>query len=72
MNSLKAEFLLINIYKSSNYLTGNTLGFRYKANRLMLFVERVAVYCENRTEHTHRVCGQITEFWCVKVRDTYT
>jgi hypothetical protein len=24
----------------------------------MLFRERVAVYCENRTEHTDTLCGQ--------------
>jgi hypothetical protein len=24
----------------------------------MLFVESVAVYCENRTEHTQALCGQ--------------
>jgi hypothetical protein len=30
----------------------------------MLFRERVAVYCENRTEHTHTrtLCGQNAEF----------
>jgi hypothetical protein len=27
-------------------------------NRLMLFRERVAVYCENHTEHTNTLCGQ--------------
>jgi hypothetical protein len=29
-----------------------------KPNRLMLFGETVAVYCENRTEHTDTLCGQ--------------
>jgi hypothetical protein len=32
--------------------------FATKPNRLMLFGERVAVYCENHTEHTHTLCGQ--------------
>jgi hypothetical protein len=35
-------------------------------NRLMLFGETVAVYCENHTEHTDTLCGQNAEFWCVK------
>jgi hypothetical protein len=29
-----------------------------KPNRLMLFGETVAVYSENRTEHTNTLCGQ--------------
>jgi predicted Zn-dependent protease with MMP-like domain len=29
-----------------------------KPNRLMLFRETVAVYCENHTEHTDTLCGQ--------------
>jgi hypothetical protein len=33
-----------------------------KPNRLMLFGEAVAVYCENHTEHTDTLCGQSAEF----------
>jgi hypothetical protein len=33
-----------------------------KPNRLMLFRETVAVYCENHTEHTDALCGQNAEF----------
>jgi hypothetical protein len=33
-----------------------------KTNRLMLFREIVAVYCENRMEHTNTLCGQNAEF----------
>jgi hypothetical protein len=33
-----------------------------KPNRLMLFGETVAVYCENHTEHTDTLCGQNVEF----------
>jgi hypothetical protein len=33
-----------------------------KPNRLMLFRETVAVYCENHTEHINTLCGQNTEF----------
>jgi hypothetical protein len=32
-----------------------------KPSRLMLFRERVAVYCENHTEHTNTLCGQKPE-----------
>jgi hypothetical protein len=42
-----------------------------ETNRLMLFGETVAVYCENHTEHTDTLCGQNAEFWCVKVGGTY-
>jgi hypothetical protein len=38
----------------------------------MLFRERVAVYCENYTEHTNTLCGQNAAFWYVKVDGTYT
>jgi hypothetical protein len=41
-----------------------------KPNRLMLFGERVAVYCENHTEHTDTLCGQNAEFWYVKASGT--
>jgi hypothetical protein len=33
-----------------------------KPNRLMLFRETVAVYCQNRTEHIDTLCGQNAEF----------
>jgi hypothetical protein len=36
----------------------------------MLFGETVAVYCENRTEHTDTLCGLNVEY--VKVGGTYT
>jgi hypothetical protein len=38
-------------------------------NRLMLFRETVAVYCENRTGHTNTLCGQNAEFQCVEASD---
>jgi hypothetical protein len=43
-----------------------------KPNRLMLFSETVAVYCENHTEHTNTFCGKNAEFWYVKVGGTYS
>jgi hypothetical protein len=33
-----------------------------KPNRLMLFRETVAVYCENHTEHTNTLRGHSAEF----------
>jgi hypothetical protein len=37
----------------------------------MLFVETVAVYCENHMEHTNTLRGQNAEFWYVKTSGTY-
>jgi hypothetical protein len=42
-----------------------------KPNRLMLFRETVAVYCENHTEHTDTLCEQISGFFNIKARVTY-
>jgi hypothetical protein len=33
-----------------------------KPNRLMLFREIIAVYCENHMEHINTLCGQNAEF----------
>jgi hypothetical protein len=41
-------------------------------NRLMLFMETVAVYCENHMEHIDTLCGQNAEFQCVKAGGTYS
>jgi hypothetical protein len=38
----------------------------------MLFRERAAVSCENHTEHTDTLCGQIAEFKYVKAGGTYS
>jgi hypothetical protein len=43
-----------------------------KTNRLMLFREMKAVYCENQTEHTDTICGQNAEFYYVKACGTYS
>jgi hypothetical protein len=42
-----------------------------KTNRLMLFRETVAVYCENHTEHTNTLRGQNAESYYVKEIGTY-
>jgi translation initiation factor IF-1 len=43
-----------------------------KPNRLMLFGETAAVYCENHMEHTNTLCGHNAEFLCVKTGGTYS
>jgi hypothetical protein len=43
-----------------------------KPNRLMLFRETVAVYCENHMEHTDTLCGQNAGFWYVKADGKYS
>jgi hypothetical protein len=62
LNHLKTEFLLNNIYKSSSYLTGNTLRLYYKAQPVNAVWGTVAVYCENHAEHTDTLCGQNVEY----------
>jgi hypothetical protein len=42
-----------------------------KHNRLMLFGETVAVYCENHTD-TRTQCGQDQEFSCVRAGGIYS
>jgi hypothetical protein len=42
-------------YTFSSYLTGNTLRLRHMTNRLMLFREIIAVYCENHIKHKYAV-----------------
>jgi hypothetical protein len=42
-----------------------------KINRLMLFRETVAVYCENHTEHIDTLCGQNSKSLCGKPDGTY-
>jgi hypothetical protein len=41
-------------------------------SRFLLFRETVAVYCENRTEHTDTLCGQNAQFFKVKACGTYS
>jgi hypothetical protein len=47
------------IYKNSVLTSQETRRFSYtKTNRLMLFREIIAVYCENNTEHINTLCRQ--------------
>jgi hypothetical protein len=41
-----------------------------ETNRVMLFRETVAVYCENHKEHTETLCGQNAEVYYVKASGT--
>jgi hypothetical protein len=51
------------LYKNSVHTSQEThYVSAKKTNRLMLFGESVAVYCENRTEHTNTFCEQNAEF----------
>jgi hypothetical protein len=59
------------IYINPVRTSQETHYFTTKTNRLMLFGETVAVYCEDRTEHTDTLCGQNAEFWYVKAGGTY-
>jgi hypothetical protein len=45
------------IYKNSVRTSQETHVSTTKRNRLMLFRETVAVYCENHTEHRNTLCG---------------
>jgi hypothetical protein len=65
INYLKTEFPLCNIYKFSSSSQETHYVSATKPNRLILFGETVAVYCENHTEHTDTLCGQNAEFWYV-------
>jgi hypothetical protein len=42
-----------------------------KPNRLMLFRETIAVYCENHTEHTNTLRGQNAEFCNIYKSSSY-
>jgi hypothetical protein len=57
-----AQLLLNNTYKSSPYLTGNKLRRRYKPQQVNAVWETIAVYCENHTEHRNILCGRNAEF----------
>jgi hypothetical protein len=41
-----------------------------ESNRLMMFRETVAVYCDNHMEHTYKLCVQNVEYCCVKAGGT--
>jgi hypothetical protein len=54
--------LHVTIYKSPARTSQETHhAFIREPNRVMLFEETVAVYCENHMEHTNTLCGQNAE-----------
>jgi hypothetical protein len=61
-NALTTESFLNDIYKFSSHLTGNTLRLRYKDEPVNAARETIAVYCDNRKEHTNIFCEQNAEF----------
>jgi hypothetical protein len=61
VNHPKTEFLVNNIYNQVRTSQETHYVSATKPNRLMLFRETVAVYCENHTEHTDSIrSGQVT------------
>jgi hypothetical protein len=42
-----------------------------KIDRLMLFIERIDVYCENHAKHANTLCGQNADMLRVKTRGAY-
>jgi hypothetical protein len=70
-NPLKTEFLLL-IYINSVRTSQETHNVTTtETNRLMLFGDTVAVYCDNHREHTDTLCGKNENFLYVKVGGTY-
>jgi hypothetical protein len=58
------ERLYIHFYKNSDRTSQEThYVSATETNRLMLFGETVAVYCENHTEHTNTQCGHNAELY---------
>jgi hypothetical protein len=70
----RPESRLIHIYRSPVRTSQETRDVSdTKPDRLMLFRETTAVYCENHTEHTTAtICGQNTEFLNAKAGGTYS
>jgi hypothetical protein len=70
--ALKTEFRLSNIIYKNSVRTSQETHYvsTTNPNRLMLFGETVAVYCENHMEHTNILCGQNAEY--VKAGGMYT
>jgi hypothetical protein len=68
VNELKPELHVNNIYKSSSYLTGNTLRLHYRDQPVNDVGEIIAVYCENHTEHINTLCGQNAETLYIRIQ----
>jgi hypothetical protein len=58
----KLNFFTI-LYKNYIHTSKETHYFSAtETNRLVLFRERIPIYCENRAKHTNTLCGQNSEF----------
>jgi hypothetical protein len=55
---------VISVHKSISVRTSQQTHYfsATEPNRLMLFGETVAVYCENHTEHTNTLCGHFSSY----------
>jgi hypothetical protein len=62
VNSLKDGFLLNDTCNSARISQKTHHVSATKPNRLTLFRENIAVYCENRMKHTSTLCVQNAEF----------
>jgi hypothetical protein len=64
LNSLSFNYLIyyssVHTSQEAHYVSAT------RPNRLMLFRETVAVYCENHTEHTTTLSGQNAELLHIK------
>jgi hypothetical protein len=61
-SSLKTDCILNNIRNSVRTSQVTHYSSVRKTNQLMLFYEKIAVYCETHTKHTNTFCGQNAEF----------
>jgi hypothetical protein len=64
INPSKTEFLL-NDYKMQ-FAPHRKQVSATKIRRLMLFMDKIAVYCENHAEHTNTLCAQNQSFTILK------
>jgi hypothetical protein len=65
MMMMMMMMMVILVYKNSVRMSQETHYISAtKPNRLMLFRETVAVYCESHTEHTDTLCGQNVDLVC--------
>jgi hypothetical protein len=61
------------IYKNAVRTSQETYyGSATKPNKLTLYRETAAVYCENHTEQTNRICGKNADIYNVKAGGTHS
>jgi hypothetical protein len=64
------EIILIQIVYKNSVRTSQETHYvsATETNRLMLFGETIAVYCENHTEHVNTLCGQNAETLYIRIQ----